>query len=132
MNYFELYNSQESVLDRITQLKSEGYYEEDIHLLGRDDKEFEALEYTEVTYHMHVTDDRGLKEILARNEPAENFLHYYIFDEDEIEKYLFRISEGNYLLFYNDYEMLNRRKEKHDKDESAEADFKAEAKDYIK
>ncbi|MFC3419288.1 general stress protein [Salinicoccus hispanicus] len=129
MNYFELYDSQEAVLDRITQLKSEGYYEEDIHLLGRDDREFEALEYTEVTYHMHVPDDRGLKEILARNEPAERFLHYYVLDEDEIEKYLFKISEGNYLIFYTDYGMLERRKYK---EESAEADFKAEARDPIK
>ncbi|MCG1010615.1 general stress protein [Salinicoccus sp. ID82-1] len=130
MIYFELYDSQEAVLDRMAQLKSEGYYEEDIHLLGRDDREFDALEYTEVTYHMHVPDDRGLKEILARSEPAERFLHYYLPDEDEVERYLYKISEGNYLMFYTDYGMMERRKE--DKDESAEADFKAEARDPIK
>ncbi len=129
MNYFELYDSQEAVLDRITQLKAEGYYEEDIHLMGRDDKKFEALEYTEVVYHIHVTDDRGLKEILARNEPAERFLHDYELDEDEIERYLFKISEGNYLMFYSDLDLMERREEQQEREESAEADFKGKVKD---
>ncbi|MFA7745943.1 hypothetical protein [Salinicoccus roseus] len=129
MNYFELYDSQEAVLDRITQLKAEGYYEEDIHLMGREDKEFEALEYTDVVYHIHVADDIGLKEILARNEPAERFLHDYELGEDEIERYLFKISEGKYLMFYADLALMERREEQQEREESAEADFKGEVKD---
>ncbi|MFB9860062.1 hypothetical protein ACFFLE_02925 [Salinicoccus siamensis] len=131
MNFFELYDSQESVLDRITQLKAEDYYEDDIHLLGRDDLEFDALEYMEVHFHMHVPDERGLKEILSRNEPAERYLHDFELDEDEIERYLFKISQGNYLLIYSDLEKKEREEEdeRTESAESAEADFKDSTRD---
>ncbi len=129
MNFFELYDSQESVLDRITQLKAEDYYEDDIHLLGRDDLEFDALEYMEVHFHMHVPDERGLKEILSRNEPAERYLHDFELDEDEIEKYLFKISQGNYLLIYSDLEKNEREEKGNERTESAEADFKDSTRD---
>lgn len=123
MNYFELYDSQETVLNRIEQLKSEGFYEEDIHLLGRDDMEFTALEYTEVVFHKHLLEEHGLREILSKNESAERFLNGYDLDEEEIEKYLFKISEGNYLIYYDDDILREREDEKKGFDRSSEADL---------
>lgn len=110
MNYFELYDDKEAVLNRIEQLKDEDYYEEDIHLIGRDDMEFKALDYTEVHFHGHAAHERGLREILSNNEPAERFLNRFDLGEDEIEKYLFKVSEGNFLIFYDD-DVLQRRAE---------------------
>lgn len=123
MNYFELYDDQEAVLDRIEQLKNEDYYEEDIHLLGRDDKEFKALDYTEVHFHGHVPNDRGLREILSNNEPAERFLNKFDLGEDEIEKYLFKISEGNFLIFYDDDVLQIRAEEAEGTTSTSEADL---------
>lgn len=123
MNYFELYDTQEAVLDRLEQLKGEGFYEEDIHLLGRDDAEFTALEYTEVNYHSHVPNERGLREILSNTEPAERFLNRYNLGEDEIEKYLFKISEGNFLMFYDDDMLKKHAEEMEDLSSSSEADL---------
>ncbi|WP_411843059.1 hypothetical protein [Salinicoccus sp. HZC-1] len=123
MNYFELYDSQEAVLSRIEQLKGEGFYEEDIHLLGRDDVEFKALDYTEVNYHGHVPNERGLREILSNTEPAERFLNRYNLGDDEIEKYLFKISEGNFLIFYDDDMLKKHAEEIEDTSGVSEADL---------
>ena len=78
---------------------------------------------------MHVPDERGLKEILSRNEPAERYLHDFELDEDEIEKYLFKISQGNYLLIYSDLEKNEREEKGNERTESAEADFKDSTRD---
>ncbi|WP_017547428.1 general stress protein [Salinicoccus carnicancri] len=123
MNYFELYDDQEAVLDRIEQLKYDDYYEEDIHLLGRDDMEFKALDYTEVNFHSHITHERGLREILSNNETAERFLNNFDLGEDEIEKYLFKISEGNYLIYYDDDILQTRAEEAEGTTASSEADL---------
>ncbi|WP_020007098.1 general stress protein [Salinicoccus albus] len=123
MNYFELYDSEEAVLNRIEQLKSEGFYEADIHLLGRDDMEFTALDYTEVVYHKHMLEEHGLREILSKNESAERFLNGYDLSEEEIERYLFKISEGNYMIYYNDDVLQERDEEKEGNDRSSEADL---------
>ena len=123
MNYFELYDGEEAVLNRIEQLKSEGFYEADIHLLGRDDMEFTALDYTEVVYHKHMLEEHGLREILSKNESAERFLNGYDLSEEEIERYLFKISEGNYMMYYNDDVLQEREEEKTGNDRSSEADL---------
>jgi len=123
MNYFELYDDQEAVLNRIEQLKDEDYYEEDIHLLGREDMEFKALDYTEINFHAHATHERGLREILSNNEPAERFLNNFELGEGEIEKYLFKISEGNYLIYYDDDVLQRGTEEAEDTAASSEADL---------
>lgn len=123
MNYFEMYDGQEAVLNRIEQLKGEGFYEEDIHLLGRDDVDFKALDYTEVNYHGHVPNERGLRDILSNSEPAERFLNRFDLGEDEIEKYLFKISEGNFLMFYDDEMLKKHAEEIEDTSGASEADL---------
>ncbi len=124
MNYFELYDDKEAVLNRIEQLKDEDYYEEDIHLIGRDDMEFKALDYTEVNFHGHVSHERGLREILSNSEPAERFLNRFDLGEDEIEKYLFKVSEGNFLIYYDDDILQTRAKESEGPSPSSEADLR--------
>lgn len=132
MFYCEFYETQEALLERIDELKEEEFYEEDFHLYAQDDTEdLKWLKYTHIHFHPYYADkpEGGFRSIFSTEEPANRYLYKTGLEDDTIDEYLERLSNGEYLLTYSDHYKKRRTNDRLGKDTSSESQIELKHND---
>lgn len=117
MNYYEFFSDRDEVLKEIETLKTDNYFEEDLHLLAdadSDPDEMQWIKYTDINFHPYYEQAEGIKSIFTSNEPASNYIYEIGLGEDTAEEYLDRIKDGEFLLYYNDEAKYTREQDSGD------------------
>lgn len=101
MLHIEKYDTDNEILERVDQLKTEqDYYEEYFHVIGLEDKEPDWTDYMGLVYNPH-SNSTTFKDIFTNNVKAEKYLEARDLESDLISSYLKFVEEGRFLLVYN-------------------------------
>lgn len=126
MFYCEFYDDQESLLERVDELKYDDFYEEDFHLVAiEEDNDLKWLDYTNINFHPHNKEesDGGFKGIFSNKEPSHRYLYKTGLTEKTVEEYLEKISNGEFLLCYSDHYRKRRKNDQIGRDTLSDTDL---------